>query len=243
MNSKVVIVTGSGKGIGKSIAERCAEHGMDVVIVDIDESLAINTAKEIREKYNVKTLAVMTDVSNEKNVKSMVEKVLDEFNDIYALVNNAGIIRIGKPFEEVDNEEWNTVFNINFMGVVNCCKAILPILKKNGKGKIVNMSSLSAYTGGMAVTPAYAASKAAIMSVTRSIAKQVAPLKINVNSVAPGLVDTEGAAICDYKPEQVPLNELATPDNIADAVYFLLSDEARHITGTTLDVNGGIFMK
>lgn len=243
MNSKVVIVTGSGKGIGKSIAERCAEHGMDVVIVDIDESLAINTANEIREKYNVKTLAVMTDVSNEKNVKSMVEKVLDEFNDIYALVNNAGIIRIGKPFEEVDNEEWNTVFNINFMGVVNCCKAILPILKKNGKGKIVNMSSLSAYTGGMAVTPAYAASKAAIMSVTRSIAKQVAPLKINVNSVAPGLVDTEGAAICDYKPEQVPLNELATPDNIADAVYFLLSDEARHITGTTLDVNGGIFMK
>ena len=105
------------------------------------------------------------------------------------------------------------------------------------------MSSLSAYTGGMAVTPAYAASKAAIMSVTRSIAKQVAHLKINVNSVAPGLIDTEGASICNYKPEQVPLNELGTPENIADAVYFLLSDSASHITGTTLDVNGGMLMK
>lgn len=242
MASKVVIVTGSGKGIGRSIAEKCAEHGMNVVIVDIDENLAVSTAKEIVEKYNVKSLAIKTDVSNEEQVSAMVKKVLDEFKDIYALVNNAGIIRIGRPFEEVDNKEWNTVFNINFMGVVNCCKAVLPTLKKNKKGKIVNMSSLSAHTGGMAVTPAYAASKAAIMSVTRSIAKQVAYLKINVNSVAPGLVDTEGASICNYTPEQVPLNELATSDNIADAVYFLLSDSASHITGTTLDVNGGMFM-
>lgn len=243
MNSKTVIVTGSGKGIGRAIAEKCAENRMNVVIVDIDESLATKTAKEIEEKYKVKALAVKTDVSNEDNVKDMVKKVLDEFGDIYALVNNAGIICLGKPFEDVDNKEWNTVFNINFMGVVNCCKAVLPTLKKNKSGKIVNMSSLSAYTGGMAVTPAYAASKAAIMSVTRSIAKQVASLKINVNSVAPGLIDTEGASICGYKPEQVPLNELGTPENVADAVCFLISDEARHITGTTLDVNGGMFMK
>jgi len=242
MESKVVIVTGSGKGIGKAIAERCAENGMDVVIVDIDEKIAMETAKEISDKYNVKSLAVKTDVSNEEQVKAMVKKVMDEFHDVYALVNNAGIIRIGKPFEETENEEWNAVFNINFMGVVNCCKAVLPILKKNKRGKIVNMSSLSAHTGGMSVTPAYAASKAAIISVTKSIAKQVAYLKINVNSVAPGLVETEGALICNYKPEQVPLNELATPDNIADAVYFLLSDGASHITGTTLDVNGGMFM-
>lgn len=243
MNSKVVIVTGSGKGIGRAIAERCAEHGMYVVIVDVDENLATNTAKEISEKYNVKALAVKTDVSNEEEVKEMAEKVLNEFGDIYALVNNAGIIRLGKPFEEVENKEWNMIFNINFMGVVNCCKAVLPTLKNNKKGRIINMSSLSAHTGGMAVTPAYAASKAAIMSVTRSIAKQVAPLKITVNSVAPGLVETEGASICNYRPEQVPLNELASPDNVADAVYFLLSDGASHITGTTLDVNGGMFMR
>ncbi|MGI6227086.1 MAG: SDR family NAD(P)-dependent oxidoreductase [Peptococcales bacterium] len=243
MDNKVVIVTGSGKGIGRAIAERCAENGMNVVIVDVDENLAHNTAQEISQKFNVKTLAVKTDVSKEEEVNDMVRKSMNEFGDIFALVNNAGIILLGKPFEEVDNSEWNKVFSINFMGVVNCCKAVLPILKKNRKGKIVNMSSLSAYTGGMAVTPAYAASKAAIMSVTRSIAKQVAPLKINVNSVAPGLVETEGASICNYKPEQVPLNELATPDNVADAVYFLLSDEASHITGTTLDVNGGILMK
>ena len=243
MKSEVVIITGSGKGIGRAIAEKCADNGMNVVVVDIDENLAINTADEISRRYNVKTLAIKTDVSNEDNVKSMVKRVLDEFGDIYALVNNAGIIRLGKPFEEVENEEWNTVFKVNLMGVVNCCKAVLPTLKNNKKGKIVNMSSLSAYTGGMAVTPAYAASKAAIMSVTRSIAKQVAHLKINVNSVAPGLIDTEGASICNYKPEQVPLNELGTPENIADAVYFLLSDSASHITGTTLDVNGGMLMK
>lgn len=243
MEQKVVIVTGSGKGIGRAIAERCAEHNMAVVIVDVDENLAINTSNEIAQKYNVKTMAVKTDVSDETQVNSMVQKVLDEFGDIFALVNNAGIIRLGKPFEEVENKEWNLIFNINFMGVVNCCRAVLPTLKNNKMGRIVNMSSLSAYTGGMAVTPAYAASKAAIMSVTRSIAKQVAHLKINVNSVAPGLVDTEGASICNYKPEQVPLNELATSDNVADAVYFLLSDGASHITGTTLDVNGGMYMK
>jgi 3-oxoacyl-[acyl-carrier protein] reductase len=243
MSSEVVIVTGSGKGIGRAIAEKCAENSMNVVVVDIDKNLAINTAEEISRKYNVRTLAIKTDVSSEEDVNSMVKYTLDEFGDIYALVNNAGIIRLGKPFEEVENEEWNTVFKVNFMGVVNCCKAVLPILKNNKKGKIVNMSSLSAYTGGMAVTPAYAASKAAIMSVTRSIAKQVAHLKINVNSVAPGLIDTDGASICNYKPEQVPLNELGTPENIADAVYFLLSDSASHITGTTLDVNGGMFMK
>ena len=240
---EVVIVTGAGKGIGRAVAERCAEHGMEVAIVDIDEVLALNTAKEINEKYNVKTMAIKTDVSNEEQVLKMVQKVLDEFGDIYALVNNAGIIRLGKPFEEVENKEWDMVFNINFMGVVNCCKAVLTTLKNNKKGRIVNMASLSAYTGGMAVTPAYAASKAAIMSVTRSIAKQVAPLKITVNSVAPGLIDTEGAAICNYQPEQVPLNELGTPDNVADAVYFLLSEGARHITGATIDVNGGIYMK
>lgn len=243
MKSEVVIITGSGKGIGRAIAEKCADNGMKVVVVDVDENLAINTADEISRKYNVKTLAIKTDVSNEESVKLMVKKVLDEFGDIYALVNNAGIIRLGKPFEEVENDEWNTVFKVNFMGAVNCCKAVLPTLKNNKKGKIVNMSSLSAYTGGMAVTPAYAASKAAIMSVTRSIAKQVAHLKINVNSIAPGLIDTEGASICNYKPEQVPLNELGTPENIADAVYFLLSDSASHITGTTLDVNGGMLMK
>ena len=243
MSSEVVIVTGSGKGIGRAIAEKCAENSMNVVVVDIDKNLAINTAEEISRKYNVRTLAIKTDVSSEEDVNSMVKYTLDEFGDIYALVNNAGIIRLGKPFEEVENEEWNTVFKVNFMGVVNCCKAVLPTLKNNKKGKIVNMSSLSAYTGGMAVTPAYAASKAAIMSVTRSIAKQVAHLKINVNSVAPGLIDTDGASICNYKPEQVPLNELGTPENIADAVYFLLSDSASHITGTTLDVNGGMFMK
>jgi 3-oxoacyl-[acyl-carrier protein] reductase len=243
MEEKVVIVTGSGKGIGRAIAERCAEHSMQVVVADVDENLAINTAKEIKEKYNVKTMAAKTDVSNEEQVFKMVQKVIDKFGDIYALVNNAGIIRLGKPFEEVENKEWDLIFNINFMGVVNCCKAVLPILKKNKRGRIVNMSSMSAYTGGMAVTPAYAASKAAIMSITRSIAKQVAPLKITVNSVAPGLIDTEGASICNYRPEQVPLNELGTPDNVADAVYFLLSEGARHITGTTIDVNGGIYMK
>ena len=243
MERKVVIVTGAGKGIGRAVAEKCAKHNMEVVIVDVDESLASNTAKEIKEKYNVKTMAVKADVSSEEQVAAMARKVLDKFGDIYALVNNAGIICLGKSFEEVENKEWNTIFNINFMGVVNCCKAVLTTLKNNKKGRIVNMASLSAYTGGMAVTPAYAASKAAIMSVTRSIAKQVAPLKITVNSVAPGLIDTEGAAICNYQPEQVPLNELGTPDNVADAVYFLLSEGARHITGTTIDVNGGIYMK
>lgn len=243
MENKVVIVTGSAKGIGRAIAERCAESKMKIVIADIDKNLADKTAKEISDKYLVESMAVGVDVSNEEEVKSMVKEVLNKFKNIDVLVNNAGVIRLGRPFEEIENSEWNLVFNINLMGVVNCCKAVLPNMKMNKRGKIINMSSLSAYTGGLAVSPTYVASKAAIMSVTRSLAKQVAHLKINVNSVAPGLIDTDMTELCGYDPEQVPLKELGTPEHVAEGVYFLVSNASNYITGTTLDINGGLYMK
>lgn len=239
----ISIITGSARGIGKAIATKCVVKGMNVAIVDVDYEAAKKTATELNSIGNGKAIAYKVDVTNYDQVLNMVKDVLRDWETIHSLVNNAGILSLLTNFEDETIEGWKKVIDVNLMGTVNCCKAILPEMKKNNFGRIVNMSSLSAFTGGSAVTPAYAASKAAIASITRSIAKQVAHMGINVNTVSPGLISTEMTIQCNYSPEAVPAKRLGTPEDVANGVYFLLSSEAEYITGINLDINGGILMR
>ena len=242
--SKVAIVTGGGRGIGKAIAARLARDGMKVALADINLENAQASAQEIAQQYGAEAMAVQCDVSKEDSVKAAVQAVLDRFGTVDVLVNNAGILpSLKKPFSDYAKEEWDQVFNINFMGVVFFCKAVTPILKEKQSGRIINMSSQAAETGGLAASPIYAASKAAVWCLTKSLAGEMAPFNPTVNAVAPGYIMTEMTKNNGYRPDMVPMRRLGQPEDVADAVAFLAGDDSRYVTGLMLDVNGGNVMR
>lgn len=241
--AKVAIVTGAGRGIGKAIASRLAKDGMNVAIVDINLDTARAAAEEIAAQYGVETLALPCDVSQEDSVNQTVQAVLDRFGTIDVLVNNAGILSLKKPFVEYTKAEWDKIFGINFMGDVFFCRAVIPTLKAKGSGRIINMSSQSAETGGLAASPIYAASKAAVWCMTKSLAGELGASNITVNAVAPGYIMTEMTKDAGYRADMVPMKRLGTPEDVADAVSFLAGDDSRYVTGLILDINGGNVMR
>ena len=241
--AKVAIVTGAGRGIGKAIASRLAKDGMNVAIVDINLDTARAAAEEIAAQYGVETLALPCDVSQEDSVNQTVQAVLDRFGTIDVLVNNAGILSLKKPFVEYTKAEWDKIFGINFMGDVFFCRTVIPTLKANGSGRIINMSSQSAETGGLAASPIYAASKAAVWCMTKSLAGELGASNITVNAVAPGYIMTEMTKDAGYRADMVPMKRLGTPEDVADAVSFLAGDDSRYVTGLILDINGGNVMR
>lgn len=243
MARKVAIVTGSGQGIGRSCAERLAGDGRSVVLADVKIDVAEKAAAEIAAKYGVETMAFQTDVADVDSVKAMVAATLERFGTVDVLVNNAGIFRLGKPFEEIGNDEWSLLFSVNVLGCVNCIKAVTPTMKAKRGGRIINMASGAAYSGGVAASPTYASSKAAVVCLTKSLAHQLGPYNITANSVAPGLIDTEMTKICGYDPATVPMKTLGTPEQVGDVVAFLAGDRTSYVTGMQLDVNGGTIMR
>lgn len=243
LEDKTVIITGSGQGIGQETAELFAQYGASVVVADLNFEKAVAVSEYLRKKYQCDTLAIKVDVSNPDSVKSMIDKTIDQLFRIDILVNNAGICQGAVPFEDLDNNEWQKIINVNLMGTVNCIKEVIPIMKQQGSGKIINLCSLAGEVGGIKVAASYAATKAAISCLTKSNAKYLGPYNINVNAVAPGFIDTDMTKDFDYELGTVPLRRLGTPKDIANGILFLSSEEASYITGTTLDVNGGVFMK
>ncbi len=276
LKGKVAIVTGSGQGIGRAVALRLAHEGADVVIADIDSENAQQTAQEasrragsqIRE-LGGRVLAHCIDVAKVDESERMVEKVVAEFGGIDILVNAAGVAQT-KPFLEITEAEWGRVIDINSKGTVFCIQAVAEQMIKQvpaevktagraekSHGKIVNFSSISGRRG-RALQLHYAASKAAIISVTQSAALALAPYNINVNAVCPGVVptpmweqiDREYGQIFGTKPgeamrdfiERIPLKRAGTPQDVAGAVAFLCSADADYITGHTLNVDGGFEM-
>ena len=223
--AKIAIVTGAGQGIGKAIANRLAKDGMNVAIIDINLETAQAAADEIAARHSVETMAIPCDVSKEEMVNEAVKAVLDRFGTIDVLVNNAGILSLKKPFVEYSKADWDKIFGINFMGDVYFCKAVIPTLKEKKSGRIINMSSQSAETGGLAASPVYSASN------------------ITVNAVAPGYIVTEMTKNAGYQAEMVPMKRLGTPEDVADAVSFLAGEDSRYVTGLILDVNGGNVMR
>ena len=244
LDGSVAFVTGAGRGIGRAIALKLAEAGASVAVADLDEPSAHDTARACGER----ALGIRIDVTDPQSVRDAVARAEQALGPIDVLVNNAGWDKI-EPFLESDEETWDRVIAINLRGVLNCVKAVLPGMVERGRGRIVSISSDAARVGssGEAV---YAAAKAGIIAFSKTIAREVARQQINVNVVCPGPTNTDlfqevtGAnpRLADALKRAVPFGRLAEPDEIADAVVFLVSDEARFITGQTLSVSGGLTM-
>ncbi len=242
---KTAVVTGAGKGIGEAIALGLAREGADVVINDVDLEGAQRVAEKI-EQLGRKAMAIQRDISKRGEVKQLVNDVLRIFGRIDILVNNAGIISRGS-FVEQNPQEWERVLSVNLGGTFNCSQEIVPLMIKQGGGKIVNISSIAGKMGDITSSPAYGTSKGAINTLTKSLARELAEHNINVNAVAPHAIETDmSRQWSEEKRRQVidsiPLKRLGKPQDVAEAVVFLASDAANFITGEILDVNGGFLM-
>ncbi len=244
LTGKVTLITGSARGIGKSIAERTAEAGSDIVVCDINEDEAKATAEEIAAK-GVRSKGYRCDVSNGDDVKALIQTVLDDFGKIDVLVNNAGITRDGMLMR-MKEEDWDLVLNINLKGAFLTTREVVrPMMKQKG-GRIINITSIVGMMGN-AGQANYTASKGGLISLTKTTAREYASRNVTANAVAPGFIDT---ALTRELPEknkeqmlaQVPLGRMGTTEDVANAVVFLASDMASYITGQVLPVNGGMLM-
>ena len=248
---RAAIVTGGGHGIGKAYCRGLGGEGASVVVAEIDEEAAEKTAEMIREEVGVNALAVVTDVGNEASTRQMAEKTLERFGRIDVLVNNAAVfatIPISRvPLEEVSVEEWDLVMGVNLRGIFLACKAVLPAMKRQGKGKIINISSGTALSGSPTRIH-YVTSKAGVLGFTRTLAREVGPSGINVNAIAPGSTLSEEnptEEILRMRSQRVAdraLPRVQFPADLVGAVLFFASDESDFITGQTLVVDGGATM-
>jgi 3-oxoacyl-[acyl-carrier protein] reductase len=245
LKDRVAIVTGAARGIGQAVALAFVREGAKVVLVDLERE-RLNTLQEEIRRGGGQALAVPCDVSKASEVKQMVDQVQRVFGRIDILVNNAGIIRRG-TIETVTEEDWDQVIAVNLKGPFNCSKAVVGIMKKQGYGKIVNVSSIAGKLGDITSAPGYGPSKAGLDALTKTLARQLATYGIHVNGVAPHAIETEMSA--EWSPEKrkaiidaIPLKRLGKPEDVAEAVLFLASDTAAFITGEIIDVNGGFLM-
>ncbi|MEC9257038.1 MAG: SDR family NAD(P)-dependent oxidoreductase [Candidatus Poribacteria bacterium] len=243
--NQVAIVTGAGQGMGAAIANLIAEEGGQVVVSDINEEKALIIAEEIRQKHN-QVLAVRADVTKEKDVKMLVATTIEHYGTISILVNNAGILYPTR-IEQITKSEWDQVLDVNLNGTFLCSQAVLETMKKNGFGRIVNISSSAGRSVSTLGGAHYTAAKAGVLGFTRALAKEVAPFGITVNAICPGLIDTEMVR-AECTPEQIsayevsfPISRLGQPYEIAQLVLFLTTDAA-YITGASIDINGGDLM-
>ncbi|MBI4401499.1 MAG: 3-oxoacyl-[acyl-carrier-protein] reductase [Nitrospirae bacterium] len=244
LEGKVALVTGAAQGIGRAIAETLARHGADVVVADLDPGRSQETVEAIG-KLGRRALNVKVNVADWDDVKSMTDQVLKEWGKIDILVNNAGITRDGLLLR-MKEEDWTLVLQVNLNGTFHCTKAVLQPMTKQRYGRIVNIASIVGAMGN-AGQANYAASKAAVIGFTKTVAREYASRMITVNAVAPGFIDTamtQGlpAEVKDTLQKQIPLGRLGRPSDVAEAVRFLASDEAGYITGQVLHVNGGMLM-
>jgi NAD(P)-dependent dehydrogenase (short-subunit alcohol dehydrogenase family) len=240
LSGKVAIVTGAASGIGLGIAQLFIKEGAKVVFSDINES-----GKASADTAGASALFIHCDVSNTESVKNLVAKTLDAFGTINILVNNAGIFR-QNPISETSDEEWNAVINTNLKGPFLLTREVLPTFEKNGRGKIVNIASIVGITIGFENSSPYCSSKGGIIAMTRALALDFAPKRINVNCICPGATKTdmtkfieENETLLGQVLMGIPAARMGNPIDIANAALYLASDESDYVTGTSIIVDGG----
>ena len=248
MNFKdqVVVVTGAARGLGQAYARSFAARGASVVACDLRDC---GETLELIEAEGSEGMAMSTDVTSSASTAELAEAAVSRFGGVDVLVNNAALYGslTFAPFDKLDEEEWDATMNVNVKGIWNCCKAVVPSMKTRGGGSIVNISSLAA-TYGMPNGLHYTASKAAVIGVTRGLAREVGRFNIRVNSVAPNVVNTDATGevfgdkrdkIIDVTLTQQAIRQPLEPDDIVGAVLYLASDHSRLTTGQTIMVDGG----
>ncbi|UCE55343.1 MAG: 3-oxoacyl-[acyl-carrier-protein] reductase [Desulfobacterales bacterium] len=239
--NNVVMVTGGAAGIGRVTAENFAKEGAKVSICDVNPQAGEITAKELGPQASFEQV----DVSDSTSVLNWVERVLDTYGQIDVLVNNAGITRDGLIMR-MKEDDWDAVINVNLKSAFNCIKAVSKIMMKQRSGRIINLASVVGVIGNPGQAN-YVASKAGMIGLTKTVAKELASRGITVNAVAPGFIETDmTASLSDKVKEamlsQIPLGKAGTPKDVAETILFLASDSAAYITGQVIHVSGGMYM-
>ena len=242
VEGKVAIVTGGAQGIGEGIAVRLAEEGARVAILDVKSELANEVVNGLKSR-GTDAIALQADISKKTEIETAVNEVMSRFGRIDILVNNAGYHRMAKV-TEIKEETWDKILDINLKGYFLMIQAVVPHMEKQNYGKILNVASIAAY-GGVANQAHYNSSKGGVISLTKTMALELVPFRINVNAISPGTVETAGNKrfLDRYRElveKQIPMGRLAQPRDIANAALFLVSDEAEYITGQCLSVCGGL---
>jgi 2-hydroxycyclohexanecarboxyl-CoA dehydrogenase len=241
LEDKIAIVTGGGQGIGRAIAGKLAAEGATVVVTDLDEASAKETADALPGAVTIRA-----DVTDRRGVQAMVSRVVEQFGRVDVLVNNAGWDK-ASPFVDSDPDDWDRAIAVNLYGVLHTCKAVLPLMAERGSGAVVNLGSDAGRVGstGEAV---YSAAKGGIIAFTKSLAREMARHQVRINCVCPGPTDTAlfasfaGPKLREALTRAIPFRRLGQPDDVANVVAFLASDEASFITGQTVSVSGGLTM-
>ena len=237
LESKIAVITGGGRGIGKATAQLFTNEGATVVIAEFDEVSGQSTANELGAHF------IKTDISNEESVNALFNFISSEFGQLDILVNNAGILA-DSTLKKLDPDSFDAVINVNLRGVYLCGRAAADIMIEQGSGVILNASSVVAHHGNFGQTN-YVASKAGVIGITKVWARELGKDGIRVNAVAPGFIQTNMTAgmpekVVDMMGEKVPLKRWGQPEDVANAYAFLASDEASYITGAVLNVDGGV---
>ncbi len=246
LEGRVALITGAGRGIGAAIAQLCGRQGAAVAVNDIDETLAQGTAEQIRTDGGRAT-ACIGSVTDESFVVKMVAQTTEEFGGLHILVNNAGVLR-ATQIEQITSEEYDLVIDVCMKSCFLCSREAIPVMKRQRWGRIVNVSSSAGRSVSTLGGCHYTAAKAGMLGLTRAIAKEAAPFGITVNAVCPGLIDTEMVrdTISPERTRQYadsfPIPRLGAPEEVADLVLFLASDESSYLTGASIDINGGDLM-
>ncbi|WP_240375273.1 3-oxoacyl-[acyl-carrier-protein] reductase [Bacillus piscicola] len=245
LNGKSALVTGASRGIGRAIALELAEKGANVAINYAGSAQKAEEVAAACRDRGVQSFTVQANVASEEDVKNMIKEVTKEFGTLDILVNNAGVTRDNLVMR-LKEEDWNTVLDTNLKGVFFCAKAAARTMMKQRSGKIINISSVVGVVGN-AGQANYAAAKAGLIGLTKSLAKEFAPRNIQVNAVAPGFIATDMTEELQEEAKetllsQIPYGALGEPEDVAHAVCFLASKDARYITGQTLSVDGGMTM-
>jgi meso-butanediol dehydrogenase / (S,S)-butanediol dehydrogenase / diacetyl reductase len=254
---RVIVVTGASRGIGRGIALRFASEGGGVVVAANEEAVH-EVAEEIRTGTGAKAMSIVVDVTDREQVQDLYQRTVAEFGRLDVSIQNAGVITI-KKLQELTEDEWDLVMDVNAKGVFLCCQAAAKYMVEQGSGRLINTGSGQS-RDGFIYTPHYAASKMGVVGITQSLAKELAPAGITVNAFAPGIIETEmwkyndrawGELLGDYKEGElidewvrnnIPMKRAGTPDDVAGLVLFLASDDAAYITGQTINVDGGLIM-
>ena len=241
-NGQTALITGAGRGIGKTIAVKLAESGLDIAIADMNP-VSDEVLREI-EEYGTKCLAFQLDVTDFESVESVVKKIIDETGGIHILVNNAGITQ-DNLFMRMKPEQWSQVIDVNLNGVFHVTKAVIRTMVKQHSGRIINISSVVGFSGNPGQVN-YSSTKSGLIGFTKSLSREVGTRGITVNAVAPGFINTAMTQALNESQQQailnqIPLGRMGEAEDIANAVAFLASEEASYITGTVLHVNGGMY--
>ena len=243
LKDRVAIITGGARGIGKKISQTFLKEGASVYIFDVNEEEGARTVGELQPAYDGKVIFFKVDITDEKNVEQSIEKIIEAEGRIDILVNNAGITR-DNLILRMSLKDWKKVIDINLTGAFICSKHIVKYMVKNRSGKIINISSIVGVHGNAGQSN-YSSSKAGIIGLTKTLARELAGRNILVNAIAPGYIETEmteklSDKIKEKLMEQIPIGRLGSVDDVAKTALFLASDDSNYITGTVINLDGGM---